>query len=222
MPRSIDQKKGEGQAVQKLEQFIATAPQPVRQGFEEKTVLAGQVVLRQGEKGKWVYLLREGEAAGQMTSPEGELRSVFSFRAPAILGEFELFSGEENYLAVTALTDCRLLRLSGPLFLEWMRRDFAFCCALISQLIEKTTTNNVAEDFLDRPAVRQRLERTVLRWYREGRLALLDKSMLCAEIGAPLRSVNRALAACRKEGLLEWKEGRLWIQDPDALADKLR
>ena len=207
--------------MQNLEQFIAAAPQPVRQGFEEKTALAGQVILRQGEKGKWVYLLREGEAAGQMISPEGELRSVFSFRAPAIVGEFELFSGQENYLAVTALTDCRLLRLSGPLFLEWMRCDFAFCRALIGQLIEKTMTNHVAEDFLDRPAVRRRLERTALRWYREGRLDLLDKSMLCAEVGAPLRSVNRALAACRAEGLLEWKAGRLWILNPDALAGKL-
>ena len=207
--------------MQRLEQFIAAAPQVVKQGFEMKTVLAGQPVLCQGDKGQWVYLLREGEAAGQLTSPDGELRSVFSFHAPAVLGEFELFSGEENYLSVTALTDCRLLRLPGSLFLEWLRRDFEFCCALIGQLIEKTTRNIVAENFLGRATVRQRLIRTVLRWQREEKLALLDKELLCAEVGAPLRSINRALAVCREEGLLEWRAGRIWIKDPDALAASL-
>lgn len=207
---------------QDLERLVRTAPSAVRSGSEEIFVPAGASVLLQGEQSRWVYLLLRGEAAGQLTGMDGELRSVFLFRAPAVIGEFELFCEQESLLAVTARTGCRLLRLPGPLFLDWLRQDFELNCILIRQLIQKVTQNAAAQEFLDRASVRQRVMRTALRWHRQGRLSLLDKPTLCAEAGAPLRSVNRALAVCREEGTLAWQEGRLQILDLARLEENAR
>lgn len=203
--------------MKQLTDFMESAPQRVSDSFEPIRFEAGAPILWEGEEDRWVYLLLEGSAEGYLQSAQGTVSSVFYYQPGSLFGEFEVFAPGGNIINVAALSPCRLLRLPGDRFLEWMKSDFEFNCHVIRQIVEKTAQNAIALDCFSRSTAREKILRCAAVWHRGGRLSALTKEALRAETNLPLRSLNRALAACAAEGILRYENKRFRVLDEPRL-----
>ncbi|MBC5581755.1 hypothetical protein H8S23_09565 [Anaerofilum sp. BX8] len=98
-----------------------------------------------------------------------------------------------------------------------MKSDFEFNCHVIRQIVEKTAQNAIALDCFSRSTAREKILRCAAVWHRGGRLSALTKEALRAETNLPLRSLNRALAACAAEGILCYENKRFRVLDEPRL-----
>ena len=113
--------------------------------------------------------------------------------------------------------DLGRVRTRPPFRDVYKRQDFDFTQYVVSQLVRKLTENTVLFDKFGRYTVRERVLRTVAVWHRAGKLPQLTKELLAMEAGAPLRSVNRAVAACAGEGIFCWEKRRFRVLDEGEL-----
>jgi len=84
---------------------IATALVP-------RTVLAGTVVIRQGERGSSLYLVARGVVAVLVSRDGRAAERVASLHAGEFFGEMALLSATPRSATVEAVTDCQLYELS--------------------------------------------------------------------------------------------------------------
>ena len=73
----------------------------------------GEAVVRQGQAGHSLFVVKRGEAAVTLASAEGE---VARLRAGDVFGEMSLLTGEPRTATVTAVTDCDLLEIDADGF----------------------------------------------------------------------------------------------------------
>jgi small-conductance mechanosensitive channel len=74
---------------------------------------AGTAIVREGEPGASMFVLRRGEAAVTLAGTEGELAR---HRAGGAFGEMSLLTGDPRSATVTAVTDCDLLEVDVDAF----------------------------------------------------------------------------------------------------------
>ena len=95
--------------------------------------------------------------------------------------------------------------------MNWLEDDFEATKFLIKELSYKLVINaELVEDVLSL-TVKERLLRSIgIHSYRNT-LESLTKDQLAKEINAPMRSLNRAIAKCVKEGILDYDDNRLIV-----------
>ncbi len=82
-------------------------------------VVAGTVVLREGEPAERFYLIERGElAVDQLEPATGSQRRLRVMGRDEVFGEIGLLAHGPRTATVTAMSDARLLALEGPEFLE--------------------------------------------------------------------------------------------------------
>ncbi|HXH72575.1 MAG TPA: cyclic nucleotide-binding domain-containing protein [Mariprofundaceae bacterium] len=82
----------------------------LRETFEIVEYRTGDEIIRQGEPGGWLYLLRSGSAAITMKVPSRTLYLGEAEEA-ALFGEMTFLSGGDASATVTAHSPCRLYRM---------------------------------------------------------------------------------------------------------------
>jgi small-conductance mechanosensitive channel/CRP-like cAMP-binding protein len=77
------------------------------------TFAKGEAVVRQGQPGHSMFVMRRGDASVTLAGTQGE---VARLGAGDVLGEMSLLTGEARSATVTALTDCDLLEIDDEGF----------------------------------------------------------------------------------------------------------
>jgi len=77
-----------------------------------RTMLAGETIIRQGERGDSLYLVARGVVAVLVARDGGQAARVASLHAGDFFGEMALLTDEPRSATVRAATDCRLFELS--------------------------------------------------------------------------------------------------------------
>jgi hypothetical protein len=85
-----------------------------------RTILAGEKIIQQGERGRSLYLIARGVVAVLVTKDARPATRVASLHAGEFFGERALLTDEPRNASVVAATDCRLFELS--------RRDVHALC----------------------------------------------------------------------------------------------
>jgi small-conductance mechanosensitive channel/CRP-like cAMP-binding protein len=83
---------------------------------------AGQVIVRQGDPGASMFIVREGEAAVTIAGAHGE---VARHSAGGFFGEMSLLTGDPRTATITAVTDCELLEIGAEAFRRVVLADAA-------------------------------------------------------------------------------------------------
>jgi small-conductance mechanosensitive channel/CRP-like cAMP-binding protein len=83
---------------------------------------AGQVIVRQGDPGASMFIVRAGEAAVTIAGAHGE---VARHGAGGFFGEMSLLTGDPRTATVTAVTDCELLEIGAEAFRRVVLADAA-------------------------------------------------------------------------------------------------
>ena len=96
-------------------------------------VVAGQVVVHQGEPADHFYLVQRGTFAVSQRDADGRERRLRSLGPDAFFGELGLLSGAPRSATVTATTGGSLLVLDGRDFLELVGGGAAVRARLLGQ-----------------------------------------------------------------------------------------
>jgi predicted acylesterase/phospholipase RssA len=98
-------------------------------------VHAGDDVVRQGEPGDRLYLVRSGRLRVFVEGAEG-LRAVRELGPGATIGELALLTGAPRSATVQAMRDSDLLELDAEVFHDLLRRDPEFAVSVARTLAE--------------------------------------------------------------------------------------
>lgn len=200
-----------------MEHLIETAPPEILPHMKKIEYAAGQPILVAGNESHHIYLLLHGSAEGYIQNAKGDVSSVYSFHSGTLFGEVEIFSSNIITLGITATTPCTVCQLHRQYFLQWMQADFEFTSYVIRQMCEKLAGNSILMEKLSLLTVKQRVLRQVAIRHFDGSLQELTKDILCVEAGAPLRSINRAIASC--DGIIAYSKKRFRVVDEKRLPE---
>lgn len=115
--------------------FLAALPEAAleRLAALSKTCqyLAGEVIIRQGDTGHELYIVRSGEVIVLLGRNEGSVAELARLGPGKFFGEMSLMTGERRAATVQATFDCELIRIDKEAFQEILAAD--------PQLIEQVT-----------------------------------------------------------------------------------
>jgi small-conductance mechanosensitive channel/CRP-like cAMP-binding protein len=83
---------------------------------------AGQAIVREGDPGASMFIVRRGEAAVTVAGADGELAR---HREGGFFGEMSLLTGDPRTATVTAVTDCELIEIGAEAFRRVVLADAA-------------------------------------------------------------------------------------------------
>lgn len=160
----------------------------------EKQFRRGQIILEPTRENSFFHILIAGEADVCYQSENGEVLSMYTYRAADFFGEDR-----------TAVRPAAAAAGAGPQRLPgaaaapgrpagMAHRDFAFTRAVLKRLCEKLLEGSQARARLTLLPIRERYLLAVRRHRDMGDLDRLTKAQLCEELGVPLRSLNRVAA----------------------------
>lgn len=203
-----------------LAESLASIPHSLR-SFTENSI-----ILLAGCKYSALYILIEGEAWAEMTSDEGKVVRVESFKAGESLAAAILFTeGQTLPVSVEARTKCRFIVIPKDGLLALCMKHKAILEALLGEMgtrLSTLTDRLKAAQFI---SLREKLADWLLR-----RMELSGSPILHVEatrermaelFGVARPSLSRELGALRHLGILEFSGKEIRIIDEKAL-HKLR
>lgn len=186
-----------------LKDIIAAAPEHIKNAFIYKKHNKGSSIFLPNDVNNYLYILIKGRAEVYSQSYSGSFISLYLFESYSCFGEVEIFNNKFKTLGVIAKTDCETISINKNVVIEWLQVDINFTLYLIEQLSEKLiySTNTTAK--LSLLTVKERVFDSIYIHYKIGDLDQLTKERLSSEVCVPMRSLNRSIAQCIDEGLID-------------------
>lgn len=200
--------------------LMAAAPEAVRRGFRRRRFRAGEQVLEPWTENESIHILLSGTAEVGLEDAEGRALTLYQYGPDSLFGELELFCGNATK-GIRAKTDCEIASLGHDLARSWLQTDVAFTYRLCEDLAAKLLDLTETTQRLNMLPLRLRVLDRLYLEYRAGGLDALSKQALADRVGAPLRSVNRALREWMDRGLVAYHDKRFSLPDPAALSREL-
>ena len=191
----------------------------------------GETIFQQGDAGQLLYLIQSGRVRIFVMGDEGQETSVILYGPGDVFGELAVIDGLPRSAGAAAMEDTLVQTLSRDRLREHMRRAPQLALNFLKALsvrLRYSTQQVETLTFLDVPG---RLVRKLLQLAQEYGLAEADgvridtpltQSDLASLTGATRESVNKALGALRRQGLVTTRQGYVVITDPDALREAIR
>jgi CRP-like cAMP-binding protein len=193
------------------------------------TAKRGELLVRQGEKAKLVYVVRSGYAKMVSMSPDGHEVMVGVVGPRDVFGQAAVMEDERDYLVTaTALTPMELAIWSRPKALELARTFPAVHARLDAQLAQNVEILLGRVHTVSEGRVAQRMARVLLELanrHGEARppgiaiLPPLTRQDLAALTGTTLYSASRLLADWETRGLLTTSRGSVRLRDIAGLTE---
>ncbi len=120
-----------------------------------RSVLAGDIVFREGEEGSGLFLLLKGSVEVVKQSPNGTAQQLATVDAPSVLGEISLILERRHTATVRATADSEFRVLAREEFLRLLERDNLAAHKLVGTIAEVLARrlrrmNEMAIDLLGR------------------------------------------------------------------------
>lgn len=192
-------------------------PEFVSKCLVRKSYKAGSPIIMAELENSHVYFLIEGSAEAAVLHCTGAIASVYLYEPGGIFGEIEPFYEGVKPVTITALTPCVVDILYKEDFIQWLKEDFEVTKALISLIALKLVRSSERIEEMTFFSVRERVLRCVAVYHHKNILNRLTKGQLANETGAPVRSINRAIARCTEQGLFYYGNGQFYVMDSSAV-----
>ncbi len=109
--------------------------------LDSQDLLTGDVLMRQDDAGDALYILEHGTLRVCIADASGEVAMERSVKAPAIVGEMALVTGERRSATVTAAVPSRVLRMERPEF-ERLCREHPHTAVFLTCLVGERLLEN--------------------------------------------------------------------------------
>lgn len=186
----------------------------------------GEVIFHQGDVGTALFIIRKGQVAIRLSSPDGKEATLALLERGDFFGELALLDGEPRSTDAVAREETELLSLQREgfhLFLASSPQVTLGLLASMSRLVRRVTQLVHDATFLD---ARTRLVRVLLELARSQgqpgpdgvvipqKLTQLELANLC---GLTRESTNKWLRFFAREGLLSYEGGQITLVHPERL-----
>lgn len=202
-----------------IKELISNAPEQVSAYFVEKNYKKGSHILLPEDQNTSLFFMLSGTAEVYQYAMNGMLISIYRYEKNGCFGEVELFCKSRTALGVLAVEDCQIIKINEIGVQLWLQSDQRFCEFLLQRMAQKIGDNCDAYLRLSTMTLKERILFCVLHHERMNMLNKLTKESLATEVCAPIRSVNRILAQCKKEGLLTYEKHHFHIIDLERLEE---
>ena len=198
--------------------LLEMMPIDIKDKLQEKMYDPGDTILYSEQDNYYIYFLVKGKAEAHVLNETGNFANIFMYEEDSLFGEVEQFWDGKKPVEITALTTCKVLRLHQNDLYSWMQSDFNATKQLIQIMASKLVANSerIAEAQL--LTVKERLLRCIATHLTLGDLNTLSKDQVVKEAGAPMRSINRAIAECSRQGILCYSHKQFKILDETAVS----
>lgn len=186
-----------------LKDIVETAPEYIKNKFIYEKYHKGNSIVMPDEANDYLYILTKGKAEVYSQSYAGSYISLYLFESYSCFGEIEIFNNKFKTLGVIARTECETISVNKEDVIGWIKADINFTLYLIEQLSEKLIHRTNATAKLSLLTVKDRVLDSIYIHHKIGDLDRLTKEKLSCEVCVPIRSLNRAIAQCVDEGLIE-------------------
>ena len=190
------------------------------------------VIFRQGDANRELYLVLKGKVRVFKISPGGEETTIAIFSTDDVLGELAAIDNQPRSATAKAIGAVTLLTLSQSRFLEYMHTMTGLALGMTRVLSAKLRwTAAYAESIAQFDAAGRLLHILLVHNDRYGEMIepgrqyrvdlSLNQSDLASMVGARREWVNRILSDWRKRGLVEFDRGVITILDlPRVVAER--
>jgi CRP-like cAMP-binding protein len=185
---------------------------------------AGATIFVVDDPGSSMMLVRSGTVRISYPTPDGRAFLLAELGPGDVFGEIALLDGGARSADATAATDCTLLVFERRDFLPMLEGNWRLTEAVLQVIcgrLRRADAHIADLAFSDLPV---RLAKALLSRAREdarGRSQVTDsQSTLAAMVGSSREAVNRCLRKWQDAGLVAIADGRITVQDPDALAER--
>lgn len=200
--------------------------------FYPKEYSKDEIIFRQGDSSRELYLVMRGKVRIFRISPSGAETTIAIYSTGSIIGEFAVVDGEPRSATAKAIEAADLLVMAPDKFLHHMRQlpDLALSMSkLLAGRVRWTAA--YAETIAQYDAAGRLLH--ILLLYNEqfgqeeeaGKRYVLDLALnqtdLASLVGARREWVNRLLRDWQKRGIVAFEAGKIIILDlPRAQAER--
>lgn len=181
--------------------------------LKRKKFSANSTILFAEEENNYVHFLIDGVAEAYIPSPQGTFATLHLYQSGSFFGEIEQFYEGRKPVEITAITDCIIDVLYKNDFLDWLHNNFEATKFVMKEMSYKLIINAELIEEVLLLTVKERLLRCISIHHYRKNLNSLTKTQLSKEVNAPMRSINRAISECSKQGILLYKNRRFHILD---------
>jgi CRP-like cAMP-binding protein len=103
--------------------------------LEIESYRSGQIIIRQEEVGRSLYVIVEGAVSITRTTPEGQRIEMAEVRRGEVLGELSALDAGPRSADATAIQDCQLLALHREKFLMFVQHEPQAAVTLMVNLL---------------------------------------------------------------------------------------
>lgn len=199
--------------------FIDLIDEKAKKKLERIKYKQGETILFAENENNFFYFLIEGAAEAYVQSPQGNYANLYIYKAGSFFGEIEQFYEGSKPVEITAFTDCVVERLYKDDFLKWLERDFRATKFLIKGLSHKLIINAELVEEVLMLTVKERMLRNIAIHYHRNTLNSLGKKQLSKEVNTPVRSINRAISECTKDGIILYENEIIKVLDEEKLLE---
>ncbi|MBX3010179.1 MAG: Crp/Fnr family transcriptional regulator [Caldilineaceae bacterium] len=191
-----------------------------------------ELIFRQGDESREVYLVLKGKVRIYKISPSGNETSIDIFSTHNLLGEFAALDNEPRSASAKAIGAVTLLTMAQERFLDHANHIPGLAMNLARLLAQKLRSRAAYAESLAQFDAAGRLLHILLdknERYGEviepGKQYLLNlalsQSDLASMVGARREWINRILSEWRRRGLIEFDNGVITILDlPRVIAER--
>ncbi len=196
----------------------------IAQDFYLKKYKKDEIIFRQRDRSRRLYLVTKGKVRIYKISPAGGETTLNIFSTNDIIGELAAIDGRPRSATAKAINHCALLDMRADIFLERMREMTDLAMGITRLLASKIRwTADYAQAVAQYDAA-GRLLHILLRYNQQfgqadenGKGYVLDLSLnqtdLASLIGARREWVNRILRDWRNRELIKYEAGKIIILD---------
>jgi len=196
----------------------------VAKDFRPRIYQKHEMIFRQGDTDREVYVIVEGKVRIFKISPAGNETSINISSTGAVIGEFAPIDGRPRSASAVTLEQCVLWEMAGALFEQHMAHRPGLGMGMARLLAHKLRLTAAYAETIAQHDAAGRLLHLLLLYNAEfgkeieagKRYALnlrLTQTDLASLVGTRRESINRILRDWHKRGLIEYRDGEIIFLD---------
>lgn len=194
--------------------------------LKRRTYTAGQPIFFQGDPGNAIYIIASGQVRIYVHGEDGQEVSVVIYGPGDLFGEMALLDRQPRSATATAMEDAVLLAMSADDFYRHLRQSHQLALNLMMALSTRLReTTEAIESLATLDVTRRLIKKLLYLSERQGTVTqegirlrgYLTQQALASLISTSRESVNRALSALARKGLIDVRHGRIVLLKPQEL-----
>ena len=191
--------------------ILEQCPQKVKSQIVYRKYQPGEILLLQGEREEFAYILLEGSVRVFKLLPDGSCSQIGYFEAVNFIGNIELFAHVPTMNMAETAEPCYVACIPLPAFYSWVDADTRLCRALLSDMASQIVAFN-KQIMLGKSLSRQdHFWLLLLEADRSG--TPMTRQLLQDSMSVSARTINRLIQQACEQGLVQVKGGMITLRD---------